>query len=391
MVRDGVEHPRSRGVSRPYLPRAGGRSAWIVYAEGREELVVDGVLAGSFAGVENIRFSGDGRVLAAAVRLEGDSWAIWRDGAVGEAREGRIEELALSHDGARMAWVRAGAPATVWVDGVRVELAYPEVQYSRPGFSADGSRWWVRARTGGGDVLVVDGGEVLQAARFDPDYVRVTAGSVTCVHADADGASWVTHGGTLHGPYAMVWSAPVVTPDGSHAAWVATLEDGLAHAVVDGVPGPAAVTRYGIRNLVMSGNGVVAFVRETGERQYSVHRGSGEVVAGAHVGAMWLSADGARCAWVQNADGGWRVVVEGGAVGEPVFRDIADELSGFAADGTFAYLATRDRESFTVRLAGIGGGDFPVARPDLARAEPRGVWVYALRDGLRVRELWAGE
>jgi hypothetical protein len=237
----------------------------------------------------------------------------------------------------------------------------------------------------------VAGEERAAGSGIDPDYVMLSADgrSFAAYVSQAGGGDSVVHNGKRYGPYKSTWNKPVLSPDGTRVAFAATLDDDLAHLVLDGVAGPAAVNRYGVRRICFSADSrVLAYVRDNGDKTAAVHVGDRVVFEGAVASGLWLSPDGARAAWGANTAGGMRLMVEGGAP-EQEFRDIAEDGAQFTPDGRdFIYVATRDRKTSTLCVAGVGRRTYELAAPLFRFGAPGEFTFVSFDSGVFYRETW---
>jgi hypothetical protein len=369
-------------------------------AEGQKAVVIDGERGPWFATAEDIVWSADGRHHAYRVmRAEGNAWAVVRDGVVGEFQPGRISKLALSPTGAHLAVAREdgnGKTRLAFYDGKRIAENATGLASSPFKWSADGSTFAFVAEEAKGTTterfLVINGEERGRGASIDPDYVvlsddgRHFAANISL----PGGKSVVIHDGLRHGPYKDLWGKPTLSANGAHVGFIATLDDDFAHAVVDGKAGPAASTRHGVKSLKLSADGrVTAYLRQTAEKQWAVHHGERVQPDAGEVIQLWLSPDGTRTAWVARTSAGVQTVLDGKTT-EPVFRDISRDDAQFSPDSRdFLYVATRDRVSFTVRVAGKGGRTYEIAAPLFQFGAPGSFTFVAFEKGVFYRETWS--
>ena len=362
---------------------------------GKCALVVDGAPGPVFETADDLTWSTDGRHYVYRVRRAEDSaWAVVLDGQVGEFQPGRIATLAISPHGAHHAFVREdqnGNAILAFSDGHRIAETSTGFSYSPFFWCENGATFAYVAKQGNEQVLVVDGTERGRGSNIDPDYVVLArdGGHFAAILALADGKYAVLHDDKRYGPYKMVWAKPELSADGARVAFVATLDDDLAHVIVDGTPGPAAINRWGARNVQFTADGrTVAYLLQIGDNKYAIHAGDRVVGEGQNISRFWLSPDGARIVWAAKPSGGYRIVLDGNE-SEPVFGDLDQDSAGFSPDGkTFHYLATRDRKSFTVRVAGVGGRTYELAAPRFLFPSPEAMVFVTYENGVFFRETW---
>lgn len=239
--------------------------------------------------------------------------------------------------------------------------------------------------------LVVNGEERGAGTSIDTDYLVLSADGrhFAANISQGSGKEIVVHDGRVLGPYQTLWGKPTLSADGTRIAFVATLDDGFAHAVIDGTPGPAATNRHGVKLLRFSADGrVVGYLRQTGENLWALHVGDRTVGEPGDIKELWLSPDGSRVAVQVKTAAGLQIVVDANAT-EPFFRDIAPEGTQFTSDGRdFLYLATRDRKTFTMRVAGRGGRTYQLAAPLFRFDGPARFTFVSCTDGVFSRETW---
>ncbi|MBL9213035.1 MAG: PD40 domain-containing protein, partial [Opitutaceae bacterium] len=369
-------------------------------ADGQKAVVIDGERGPLFAAAEDIVWSADGRHYAYRVmRAEGNAWAAVRDGVVGDFQPGRISKLALSPTGAHLAVARedgSGKTRLAFYDGKRIAENATALLSSPFKWSLDGSTFASVAEEAKGATtekfLVVNGDERGRGSNIDSDYLALSDdGRHFAVNLTlAAGKSFVIHDSHRYGPYKDLWGKPTLSANGAHVAFIATLEDDFAHAVVNGKPGPAASTRHGIKSLKLSADGrVAAYLRQTAEKQWAIHHGERILPDAGEIIQLWLSPDGTHAAWVIRTSAGLQVVVDGKTT-EPVYRDISRDNAVFSPDGrNFLYVATRDRESSDVRVAGKGGRTYEVAAPLFQFGVPGVFSFVAFEKGVFYRETWS--
>ena len=396
VVAGGVPGPVYKSIYALNFAPAGHRwSCEVSSGSGQCAVMVDGEPGPVFETADDVTWSADGRHYLYRVRRASDSaWALVFDGQVGDFQSGRIAVLALSPDGAHQVCVReneTGQATLAFYDGRRFGETYTGFSYSPFKWSEDGTLFAAVAKQGNENVLVVNREERARGSSIDPDYLVLSKDGrhFAAVVAQGTGGYLVVHDARHLGPYKDVWGAPALAPDGARVAFVATLDDDLAHAVIDGTAGPAASTRYGVKNLQFSGDGrVVGYLRQTGADQFAIQVGDRTVIEGPGIQRLWLSPDGSSTAWSVKAENGVRVVVNGNAT-EPVFRDVEPDAARFSPDGrTFLYLATRDRKSSTVRATGLGGRTYEVAAPMFTFPSPGVVTFVSYEKGAFARETW---
>jgi hypothetical protein len=362
---------------------------------GKCTLVVDGEPGPVFETADDLIWSADGQHYIYRVRRAEDSaWAVVLDGQVGEFQPGRIATLAISPDGAHHAYVREdqnGNATLAFSDGHRIAETSTGFSYSPFIWSENGAAFAYVAKQGDEQVLVVGDTERGRGRSIDPDYVVLSRDGrhFAAILALGDSKYAVIHDDKRYGPYKSVWSTPELSADGARVAFVATLDDDLAHVVVDGAPGPAAFNRYGARNVQFTADGrTVAYLLQIGDDKYAIHASDRIVAEGLNISRFWLSPDGAKIVWLVKPPGGYRIVMDGDE-SEPVFRELDQDSAGFSPDGkTFHYLATRDRKSFTVRVAGVGGRTYELAAPRFIFPSPESMVFVTYENGVFFRETW---
>jgi hypothetical protein len=172
----------------------------------------------------------------------------------------------------------------------------------RVAFSADGRRHGFIAERDGRWVAVVDG-----AVGPEAEEVRDLqfAGRVAIYRMKRAGRWYAVKDGVIGEPYRDV-ERLFPSADGAHLTYVAETRDG-AVVVHDGVAGPPFER---VHRLAAAG----ARWAYVGERSHSQHAIVDGVVSEPfyYVRDLALSADGARCAYLANSDGGQQHVVSDG-------------------------------------------------------------------------------
>ena len=362
---------------------------------GKCTLVVDGEPGPVFETADDLIWSADGQHYIYRVRRAEDSaWAVVLDGQVGEFQPGRIATLAISPDGAHHAYVREdqnGNATLAFSDGHRIAETFTGFSYSPFIWSENGAAFAYVAKQGDEQMLVIGATERGRGSNIDPDYVVLARDGrhFSAILALANSKCAVLHDDKRYGPYKEVWAKPELSADGARVAFVATLDDDLAHVIVDGTPGPAAFNRWGARNVQFTADGrTVAYLLQIGDNKYAIHAGDRVVGEGEDISRFWLSPDGARIVWSAKPSGGYRIVMDGNE-SEPVFGDLDQDSAGFSPDGkTFHYLATRDRKSFTLRVAGVGGRTYELAAPRFIFPSPDAMVFLTYENGVFFRETW---
>jgi hypothetical protein len=362
---------------------------------GKCTLVVDGEPGPVFETADDLTWSADGQHYLYRVRRAEDSaWAVVLEGKVGEFQPGRIAILAISPDGAHHVYVRedqTGNATLAFLDGNRIAETSTGFSYSPFKWSENGATFAYVAKQGNEEALVIGATERGRGSRIDPDYVVLSRDGrhFAAQIAQADGKYAVVHDDKRYGPYKSIWAKPELSADGTRVAFVATLDDDLAHVVVDGKPGPASSNRWGARNVQFTTDGrTVAYLLQTGDNKYAIHAGDRIVGDGQNISRFWLSPDGAKIVWSVKTAGGYQIVVDGNE-SEPVFGDQDQDSAGFSPNGkTFHYLATRDRKSYTVRVAGLGGRTYELAAPRFLFPSPNAMVFVTYENGVFFRETW---
>jgi hypothetical protein len=406
---DGGERVVVAGVPGPVYAKiysldfapAGHRYGYeVAAADGQKAVVIDGERGPWLAAAEDIIWSADGRHYAYRVRrAEGDAWAVVRDGVVGEFQPGRIGKVALSPTGAHLAVAREdenGKTRLAFYDGKRIAEKTTRLWSSPFKWSRDGSTFALLTEEAKGAdaerVLFINGEERARGSNIDADYLVLSDdGRHFAVNLSLPGGkSFLLHDGQRHGPYKDLWGKPTLSANGAQVAFIATLDDDFAHAVVNGKPGPAASTRHGIKSLKLSDDGrVAAYLRQTADKQWAIHHGERILPDAGEVIQLWLSPDGAHAAWVVRTPAGVKMVIDGSTT-EPVFRDISRDDAVFSPDSRdFLYVATRDRATFTVRVAGKGGRTYEIAAPLFQFGAPGTFTFVAYEKGAFYRETWS--
>jgi hypothetical protein len=367
--------------------------------DGQNAIVIDGERGPVFATADNLVWSGDGKHFAyRAQRPDDGAWAVVRDGVVGTFQPGKISKLALSFDGLHLATVRednAGRERLASYDGQPLAPNATGFSFSPFKWSTDSATFAFIAEQVKDGVnerfLVVNGEERGRGSNIDPDYLVLSAaGRHFAANISVPGGKeTVVHDGRTYGPYENLWGKPTLSANGQHVAFVATLADGFAHVLIDGQPGPAASTRFGVKRVLMSPTGrTVAWLQQTGENTWAAHLGDHTLPPVGDIRDLWLSPDASRIAWVSKVAAGMQVVVDGRAI-EPVFNDVAPEGPQFTPDNhDFVYVATRDRQSFTVCVFGVGSRTYEIAAPLLQFPAPNAFTFVSYEKGVFYRETW---
>lgn len=322
IVRDGKKGSAGDWIGALACSPDGARVAWWeqpgarldgdgVYTGGKQVLKLDGKVLGKFEEAESLApplFSADGSRVAAIVVEQGFRAALFgRKTELFSDGKRTLRDLAMAHDGSRLAWCEGTLPATLppsaFASFEGLGMSFELVTFERGAGErvAGERRWGAQLGSCAAPVFSPDGASI--ACKYFAVERAAAAPRGASPFASPRGLLGLAVDGEARGEAAfLALDPPLFSPDGRRLAAAACLPTAAA----------AAAQRNAIEFVARDYDRErVAALVAAGHAAWHVWRDGTTGEAWDDVACLAFSPDGERLAWAGRRGGQWHVVVDG--------------------------------------------------------------------------------